>query len=278
MQFSIGISDLISAITGLIAFFALGLSVYSVRVANKVATADFQTSEKVKSDVAELVATLRSIMLKGVIYSQKRPDIRDDAGHPEYISNEKDLDKIEEFMRSTTALAFYSFVSERSKVAKEKDQCGEEWRTFFLQLVSLSTTKNQWLASKRAADLERMLDNLQEQEFSTLSNYLGDIPTALDTLFRNREHDVIIQALVGSPKEGRDHPDFFPEFIKYLRETKSIKDPNVELFWAARSGEVKVAEKAIADGAKVHITEGELLRKYSEFADEFDGVFDQFSK
>ncbi len=274
MPVSIELSDLLSAISGLIALFALVLSVYSVRVANRIATSDFQTSQKVKSDVAQLVATLRSIMIKGVIYSQQAKDIRDDADHPEYISNRIDLENIEHFLHSTTALAFYSFVSERSKLAQEAGRKGENWRTFFLHMVTLSATQNQWLASKRAADLERMLDHLKENDFVTLSRYLEDIPNALEMLFQNREHDVILQVLVGLPKSRREHPDFFKAFINYLREEKAIQDPDVEVFWSAITGEVDVLKEALDQGANPNITDGELMNRYSDLADEFEAEYD----
>ena len=263
----ISTSNIISLVSAVIAILALFVGIHSSSIARKVATSDFQASETVKLETAKLISTLRTIMVKGVLYTQQDSSVRDDTKHPNYIDILPEKEAVTEFLHSTTALAFHSYLAVKSAETPEGE--GQEWRLLFIYLVNITTENNQWKVAQIASKIEKLVTQLTSEDISELSSYLDDIPKAINELFSKREHDVLMHVLVDRQNEESENSDNFEEFLVYLIEEKQINDPDVKLFWSVTNGDRTQAEKALERGAKVHTTSGEIITRYSEYYKEF---------
>ena len=262
--------DLIAAVSAAIALLALVVSFVAAGRTEKVATSDFQAREEVKRRTAELLAVIRSLMIKGVTYSQQDPAKRSDPKYEAFVSVEPERKAIGDFMRSSTALAYHSFAAKRSRLARESGVGSEPWRIFFLQLSELEHTSNPWVAAQKAAAIERQLDLLGEEEIRSMARTLGDLPGAIKDLLLERQHDVIIHVLVDrQDDEDNVAGDDFMEFVRFLREVKGLDDPELDVFWAASTGDVALLEAARDRGANLRATTGEMVARYSSHVREF---------
>jgi hypothetical protein len=264
----ISFSDIVALVSAGISVLALFIGLYAAFVAQKVATSDFQAVEQVKLDTAKLIAVLRSLMVKGVVYTQQDKARRDSRDFESFVDISPERKAIEEFMHSSTALAYYSFVAKKSKVARNEGHNREDWRVFFLLLGELLQTANPWAAAMGAAKLERQFDRIGEPELREISQYLNDLPRAIALLFSERENDVITYVLVERDEGPISEADFM-DFVKFLREEKSVQDYDLDTFWAAFTGDVELLERAHEGGADLQIRSGTLIDRYKEFVPEF---------
>jgi hypothetical protein len=254
------IGDLIALVAAVIAVLALFISIYSAYVTQRVATSGFQSSEHVKSDTATLLATLRAIIIKGVLYTQEDKAVRDDPGNPDYIDIRPEKAMLQTFLSSPTAIAYYAFVAKKSRQATDAGRQGEEWRVFFLRLGQLMSTANQYAAAQQAAHIEKMFDTLTDEDIEGMSEGLEDLVGSIKSIMNERLHDPIFNVVVDKP--GEQAIDAV-EFVKYLRE-HGVKDPDVDLFWSAGSGDLDLTKDALARGAKINITDSEIIARYPE--------------
>lgn len=260
----LSMSDVIAMVSLLIAIIAVITSFISERTARKLSTSDYESSENVKIDTARLLATLRSIMLKASIYSQKNKDMRDDSSYADYVDLSYEKDVIQEFLTSSTALAYQYFVSKKSKEAGDNP---EIWRTFSLQLASIIHTSNPYVAGNIAGKVELMLSTISEREMEEMTKVIGDLIGAVKFMTEDREGNLIPRVFVESQKETE--PTQFPRFLDYLIDN-GIDDPDVRLFWGVTSDNIEVVENAIDSSAKLDITAGEIINRYKTQWDEFN--------
>jgi len=230
-------------------------AVYSRILSEKHSSSDYKASEQVKSDTARLLSTLRSFMHKGVLSSTTKKEIN--------IEPEKEA--ISKFMNSQTGFAYYSWVDEKSAQAEQEGKKGESWRVFFLYLSELANSDSPYAASRRAADVELMFDDLTESDVAKIADFNADLIEAISKNSKNREGNVVIKALVESQREKQkeNSGDRFVAKLKYLKNT-GVDDPNIDMFLATISGDVSQLEKALKAGADPHTTDEALLKKYEK--------------
>jgi hypothetical protein len=260
----LGASDLIAIVSAVLAVLALFIGIYAAVVTQRVATSGFQSAEKVKSDTANLLAAFRGIMIKAALYSQQDPKTRDDEKRSGYIDNRPEKSAIQTFLNSPTAIAYYAFIADRSRKARETGKEGEDWRLFFLLLVQLLHNDNTYSAGLLAGKIEKMFDGVSDDDLEMMSSGLEDLVGSIKRIARERQNDVLISVFVDRKKSVPD----FKSFVAFIRE-QGIKDPEVDLFWAAMSGEGKLAEDALKQGAKVNVTEAEIIKRYKELWEKF---------
>ena len=121
----ISFSDIVAIVSAGIALLALFIGLYASFVAQRVATSDFQAVELVKSETAQLISVLRSLVMKGVVWSQQDKERRDDPNFESYVDTKPERKLIETFQHSSTALAYYTFVAKKSKEARVSGKKGE---------------------------------------------------------------------------------------------------------------------------------------------------------
>lgn len=176
-----------------ISLIALVNSILAFRHSRKVSTSDFQATQKVKVDTATLIASLRGIMVKGAIYSQQDKVQRKLKTYSRYVDNSPEKKVVQDFLCSPTAIAYHSYLSERSRKATTT---GEEWRTFFLQAAELLNEDDQYAAAMRAARLEKLFHPMGKEDFAGVSRYLQNLSAALKNLFEGIPHDTLIAAFM----------------------------------------------------------------------------------
>ena len=243
------------------------------RLAETVATSDFQASERVKQDLATLVAVLDSIMMKGVVYSQQNRETRDDDQRPEFVDLEEEFEEIHEVLHGPTAIALRTFVAKRSEAAEREGADSEDWRLFFLYLGELVSKPDPWSAALHAARIELLLSELSEEDINDVARFLSNIPGRIETLWREREHDVVLRVVMEMVAEDVGDTNDTSEdsrmedamaFFRYLRDVEQIEDPDVDLFLAVDDTDSAAVSGALDRGGNPNLTIGELVSRYQE--------------
>ncbi len=255
----------VPAVSFTVALVALGNSILAFRLSRRVSTSDFQATQKVKLDTTALIAALRGIMVKGAVYSQQDSAQRKKRDYARYVDLAAEKKVVQDFLCSPTAIAYYSYLSDKSKKAAES---GEEWRTFFLQAAELLSEDNQYAAAKKAARLEKLFHPIEPNDFVGISRYLQDLGAALKRLFDNIPQDTLIAALMGA-SEPEVQGDAFRDFIIFLKQEKKIVDPDVDLFYGVFLNDTDVINDAVARGANVQTVDSEITARYKQLFDEF---------
>ncbi|MGD0179290.1 MAG: hypothetical protein ABSC15_05690 [Terriglobales bacterium] len=258
----LGTSDIIALVSAVVAVVALFVSLYAAHVTRQVATSGFQSAERVKSDTANLVVALRGIMIKAALYTTDDPKTRDDEQRADSIDIRPEKAAIQSFLTSSTAIAYYDFAAKRSKKAGEKE---EEWRIFFLTLVTLLRTDNTYSAGVQAAKLEKMFDTVSEEDLKGMSSGLGDLVGSIKRILHNRGDDVLLYVFVDNAGKKRAS---FEDFVAFLR-AQGINDPDVDLFWSSANNDMSLAEDALKRGAKVSTKAGEIKSRYKALWQKF---------
>lgn len=259
-------SDITALVSAAIAVIALFISIYAAYETQRVATSGFQAAERVKSDTAGLLAALRGIMLKSVLYTQQDPKTRDDDKRADYIDIRPEKAVVQSFLNSSTAIAYYDFAAKKSKKAQEVGKKGEEWRVFFLMVVTLLHTDNTYGAGVQAAKLEKLFDTVSEEDVEEMSSDLEDLVGSIKRIAQDRKNDPLLYVFVDNlgKKEAS-----FEDFVEFLR-AQGIKDPDVDLFSSAVSGNLDLAKDALKRGAKVQTTDGEIKSRYKDLWEKFN--------
>jgi hypothetical protein len=187
------ISDTLPLVSIVISLIALGNSILSFRLSRRASTSDYQATQKVKLETAALIAALRAMMVKGAIYSQQDVELRKKKDYSRYVDLTAEKKVVQDFLCSPTAIAYYSYLTERSKKAGKS---GEEWRTFFLQAVELLLEDNQYAAATKAAQLEKLFHPIDAEDFVGISRNMQDLSVALRRVFDETSHDPLITALM----------------------------------------------------------------------------------
>ena len=232
---------------------SIGTALYSGIQSEKHASSDHQAREQVKSDTADLLSTLRSLMHKGA-FSTTTKEVVDIGPEKEAISK---------FMNSQTGLAYHALINEKSNQAEDAGKKWESWRLFFLYLAELANSDSAYAAAGRAAGVELMFDDLTESDIADIADFNADLIKAISKNSENREGNGLIKVWVEIHKKQQKEDQRFAAKLNYLKST-GIEDPNIDLFLAVIDGDVSRAEKALKAGADVHTTDTTLLQKYEE--------------
>lgn len=259
-------SDLTALVSAAVAVLALFISIYAAYETQRVATSGFQSAERVKSDTATLLAALRGMMIKSALYTQQDPKTRDDEKRAGYIDIRPEKAVIQSFLNSSTAIAYYDFAAKKSKKAQEVGKKGEEWRVFFLMLVTLLHTDNTYGAGLQAAKLEKLFDTVSEEDIEEMSSDLENLVGSIKRIAEDRRNDPLLYVLVDNLGKNEAR---FEDFVEFLRK-QGIKDPDVDLFSSAGSGDLALAKDALKRGAKVNTTDGEIRSRYKDLWEKFN--------
>jgi hypothetical protein len=235
-------------------------SIVNFRRTQRYNTNDFKLSQKVKDETLELISTLRALQLKAIHSSQGVKTMT--------ISNEKE--KINSFLHSSTAFAFYVWVGQISKNAG-KDP--EEWRIFFLRLSEILSLDDIFSAGVKAAELEILFDRLSEKDFKNITSYLSNVPNALQKFKISREFDTAIHAFVNLVQNRKTNTngkngDLIEAKLTHLKN-KGIADPNIDLFLGVFRNDQALIDSSIKSGADLQMTDSQLLSKYKMQLDDF---------
>jgi hypothetical protein len=238
--------------------FAIILGIIAIIVATRVHSSDYKAEEDVKAQTAQLLACMRSITLKGIVNSQKPTN----ATHPITFTKEKEV--INSFLSSTTAFAYWSWISYKSERAAPGQP--EEWRIFFLNVAGILDSDDSLDFRKMIAGalaIENLLTGLSEADVQKISGYVSNLSRAFGKFRQSRDF------LIDSAKEvySRTNPELIRDKLLHLKN-EGVNDPTIDLFLevldpAGESPEsVKRVKAALDAGADGSMTDGALLAKY----------------
>jgi hypothetical protein len=238
--------------------FAVILGIIAIIVTSRVSSSDYKAEEDVKTQTAQLLACLRSIILKGVVLSQKAPTATT------LLTFSKEKEVINNFLSSTTAFAYWSWEGHKSETAPPGK--GEDWRLFFLYLVDILDAEdaaNFRRMVARAVSLEKLLTGLSKHDVGKISHYVSNLSGAVGAFRESREKSVIIKAATDVYGQAPSSDQLRGKLLHL--KNKGITDPNIDLFLAIldpAGGSADRARAALAAGADPNITDGQLLAKY----------------
>ena len=238
--------------------FAVLLGIIAIIVTTRVSSSDYRAEEDVKTQTAQLLACLRSIIMKGVNLSQKP------TAATTRLTFAKEKELINSFLCSTTAFAYWSWQGHKSELALSGKE--EEWRVFFMYLIDILDSDDASDFSMmvgRAVSLEKLLTELGKHDIGKISRYVSNLSGAVGAFRESREKSVIIKAV--SEIHGQSQSsDQLRRKLLHLKK-KGISDPNVDLFLAVldpAGGDTALARAALEAGADRSMTDGQLLAKY----------------
>ena len=151
----------------------------------------FESQELVKTEIAQLLTSLNSIMYKYALSDKKSSAI------PQF-DLENEILAIQRFLVSQTSLALYIWSNEKSKNAKGGHP--EEWRAFFLRLYCIALSAKGEEVNKEycntsfqgivtnARGLEKMIRSLTEEQIKKISKYNSDLARSIS----QSEDDMIL--------------------------------------------------------------------------------------
>ena len=178
-------------IAAVIAAIAICVSLYTLKkqdtLSRTLASSDFQATQKVKSDIAALIATLRAFVIKAQIINEDKlfnnPSKRTTTG----ISEDKE--KLEDFLCSTTSFALASWIMLLEKKSKKPLKEIQDWRTIALMLGYTLYSVEAYESGMWAQKSLCLLETLNKKDISQISELLDDLPKAIYTMNTNAEYD-----------------------------------------------------------------------------------------
>jgi hypothetical protein len=136
--------------------FALTAGIIAIAAAQWFGSSDFKAQEAVKADIARVLASLRSIMVKTAVMTQV------DQSRETGLDFDAERKILNNFLSSTTAFAFWSWVAERD----ESTGAGtpEAWRLFFFTITQLLETNQRGRLIALDVDRAELVSNVQETD------------------------------------------------------------------------------------------------------------------
>lgn len=122
--------------------------------------------------------------------------------------------------------------------------------------------------------MERFFDGLSYDDLRQIATSLDDLPGAIALLLAERPHDVVAHVVVDRGGDGdvAVSDDNFMGFVRFLREVKNVDDPELDVFWAASTGDVPLLKAAQERGADLQVRSGVLIKRYAAFSSEFQSL------
>jgi hypothetical protein len=136
--------------------FALTAGIIAIAAAQWFGSSDFKAQEAVKADIARVLASLRSIMVKTAVMTQV------DQSRETGLDFDAERKILNNFLSSTTAFAFWSWVAERDESTPEGTP--EAWRLFFFTIAQLLETNQRGRLIALDVDRAELVSNVQETD------------------------------------------------------------------------------------------------------------------
>lgn len=164
------------------------VAIHSIRVQRTLAGTDHQAKEAVKSDTAKLLATVRSIVHKAAVDTEKEiaQKIKID------ITPEKKA--ISDFINSSTGFAYRYWIYKKNLEAIERGNKDEHWRAFFLRLAHITSAESVRFAASEATEVDRLFDQMSENGISEIADFNSDLEKAISENAAIREGDIVAEA------------------------------------------------------------------------------------
>jgi len=238
-------------------------AVFSARISYQVAGSRFRVSENLLSDLATLLAVLRSIAGKGAIVMAEQRNVP--------IPIDTELDAVRSFAASTSGLGLALHAGAVGSAGASNDPVAGAWRVLrinFANLESMEITSrsDSQKAGKLALDIERTLGAFDKNGLRSARRRIKNLPEVLSSLEKSREQDILLTALDSVDKDGNENT--LADSFRRLRQLKDsgVVDPDVDLWLALERGDEGIAElkDALDHGADSNVSLGDVLSKYED--------------
>ena len=251
--------------TGL-AIAAIVISILSAvgaaRVSYQVNGSGWRASESLLTDLATLLAALRSVSTKGaVVMGEQRETL---------ISVDAELDTIRRFLVSTSGLALSLYAGEVGSTGASDDKQAGAWRVLPINFTNLAAMKitsgsDNQTAGRLAIDIERTLSTLNRKSIKRIRREIKDLPNVLSSLENSRQKDILLNALGNIRTDQQASADLEIERLRQLKSS-GIDDPDIDLWLAVTAGDDDVAavKDALDRGANPNIPLGEVLDRHKD--------------
>lgn len=238
--------------------FALILSILAVVVTVRISSSDYKAEQEVRVHTVELLAANRSIILKAAQLTQTQ--------HPlnSILDFKKEHEVINNFLSSTTAFAFWSWIGLKKSPQSGSDP--DEWRVFFLYLTQLLETEKAHFRTMgmHSVKIEKLLTQLTETDIRDISNHVLNLSSAIAEFQKTQKGDPLIAgvwAAWGKPnrRDPKLRQQLFLEILKTLRNS-GIQDPDLDMWYAVITGDAALL-KSITN-YDPSLTDEALLSRY----------------
>jgi hypothetical protein len=252
----------------IISLLALLVSITSMYIVYTISKEDYKISQKIKSDIIILIATLKAIAMKSMFSTFQ--------GNHKINAEQK---KILEFLHSTTGMLFYSLV------AKKNQENKKEWKLLFIYFLQLLLCKDSNIseAGYIAVSALIILNTLNEDDIDYLTSQSRDIKLLIAK--SNEAYDLILASLrkkLDERNEGLSMTMYseirnFVEFVKFVKNIKKIDDPDVDIFIAVDIGDLKMVGEALDRNADPTISKGQIKERYKDYLNEFNQLYPDYA-
>lgn len=249
------------SMSGIAIVISLATAFYAASVSREVSSSDYGASQRVKSETARLLASLRSMVIKGV----DAAIFKEDAD----LSSERQ--SINEFINSPTAFAYYAWAGLKS------DQAGkgvpEKWRLLFRHLSMLSHSDDPQEYVQLAARTERMFDSLEEKDLNVIVRFNSDLIYGIANAKQGRTGAPLLETIHEMIQEDATQEGKYSEVtvrrLVFLKEQKDIDDPDVDLVLATLQQDAQGVRAALERGGNMNLPFEKLFERYKDELAEF---------
>lgn len=184
-------ADFVAAVIAAIAIFVSILTLQKQNsLSRSIASSDFQATQNVKRDIAELIATLRIFVVKAQILHEDK--LFNNSTKRTIADINGDKEKLENFLCSTTAFALSSWILILEKKSEKPKKEIQGWRTIALMLGYTLYSKETYESGMWAQKSLCLLETLDKKDISQISELLDDLPKAIHTMNTNSEFDNVL--------------------------------------------------------------------------------------
>lgn len=235
-------------------------AVLSTHVSYRVNGSGWRASESFLTDLAILLAALRSVAIKGAIVMGEARSTP--------IPADEELDTVRNFLTSTSGLALSLYAGEVGSAGAPDDPHAQAWRglRFYLTnlaAVTITSASDNQTAGLLALNVERTLSNLNRRQIKKIRREIKNLPNVLSSLADSREKDILIKALEATFPTVKASADLG---IERLRQIKSsgIEDPDIDMFLAIDANDHSALKNALDSGADPNIPLENVLDRYKD--------------
>lgn len=252
-----------SVAAAIIALIAIAVSVWaaikSARVSYQVSESGYQASENLLTDLAVLLAALRSVVTKGAVATQ----------NPAPSSLDVELEAIRRFQTSTSGLALSLHAGRIGSAGAQDDVDSGRWRVLRMNFTGLTDIEVRSAADNRRAgrlalDIERTIGTLNQAAIEAMRQEIKNLPNVLSSLSESRQRDILLRAFDEVFREREFDSDRGIERLRYLKNS-GVTDPDVDMFIASVAGDEPALRDAFKRGADPHLSLGDVLERYAGF-------------
>jgi hypothetical protein len=253
---------LATAISIASAMIAILSAISSARTSYQINGSGFKASQALLTDLATLLAALRSIAVKGamVMGEQRKTPIPIDA----------ELAVVRAFLTNTSGLALSLYAGKVGSTGASDNPVAGAWRVSRMQFTNLAaatitTPSDNQAAGALALELECTLSTLNRKAIKRIRREIKNMPNVLSSLTKSRSNDILLSSMESVVSDRKAEAGLGPS-AQLLRQLKSsgIEDADIDMWLAMEDDDLDALKDAVERGADPNKPLGEVLNRYKD--------------